>query len=946
MIVDALGERSRPGSRVAVEFRLLGSIEAHVNGRAIDVGPARQRCVLAALLMDPNQPIPADQLVERVWADRAPRQARGTLRTYLTRLRHALAVTDEVRIARQASGYLLTLDPGLVDLHHFHELIAGARSAEDPASAIDLFSRALALWRGEPFTELDTPWIRPLRAELETERIGAELDLGDLLLSRGRHDELLAALHTRSAGRPLDERLAGQLMLALYRGGRQGEALDRYQSIRDRLAEELGADPSPPLQRLHQRILAADPALELRVRGPEARSSPMPMPRQLPAPPQLFTGRARELRDLTAAMQGPSGTSMVTFAIEGTAGIGKTWLALRWAHQQAGRFPDGQLYVDLRGFAPGGQPVSPATAIRGFLDALGVAPTAIPADPDAQAALYRSLVAGKRMLVLLDNAATTGQVAPLLPGSSTCTVLITSRDKLTGLVATQGARPVLLDVLSPAEARDVLTRHLGADRLTAEPEAARDLLRYCGGLPLALGIVAARVVTHPGLPLSGFAEELRDHSTRLDALDTGEADLNVRAVFSWSRHGLDAAAADLLGLLSLAPGPDISLMAAASLAGSPPARTGMALRELDSAHLIQQHVRGRYRMHDLIRVHASEQAHRSLSPDTRTAALRRLVDFYLHTAYAGDRLLQQHREPIEIGVPVAGCRPEPLQDQAAALSWFDAEHAGLLAAHRLAADQHRHAAVWRLAWALRTFHRRRGRWHEDLAMWQAGLAAVESLGDVAVQIQAHRFLGNTWSELGRHPEARHHLRHALSLSERTGDTAAQAHVHMALGWVEKADRADQRAVDHLTRASGLYRTLGNPVWEADALSTVGWFHAESGQYEKARAHCEAALRSYRRHADPEGEADTLNSLGYIAHHTGRHAEALDHYERARALFQDLGHAYNEADTLDRIGHTQAALERPGQARHAWGQALDLYRAQRRVTDAERVQTQLAALDGR
>ncbi|KAB8194131.1 tetratricopeptide repeat protein [Nonomuraea phyllanthi] len=415
---------------------------------------------------------------------------------------------------------------------------------------------------------------------------------------------------------------------------------------------------------------------------------------------------------------------------------------------------------------------------------------------------------------------------------------------------------------------------------------------------------------------------------------------------TWSHHGLTAAAAGLLGLLSLAPGPDISLTAAASLAALPPARTGMLLRELESAHLVHQHVRGRYRMHDLIRACASEQAHRGLPGDARDAALRRLVDFYLHTAYAGDRLLQQHREPIEIDAPVEGCRPEPLEDQAAALSWFDAEHACLLAAHRLAGDLGRHASVWRLAWALRTFHRRRGRGHEDLAIWQAGLSAAERLGDVAAQIQAHRLLGNTWSELGRPDEAGRHLDRSLSLAEHAGDIAAQAHAHIALGWVEKARGADRRAVDHLVRASHLYRSMGNAVWEADALTTAGWFHAESGRYDKARAQCEAALRIYREHADLEGEADTLNSLGYVAHHTGRHAEALDHYERARALFQDLGHTYNEADTLDRIGHTQAALDRPDPARLAWRQALDLYRAQQRGTDADRVQKQLAALDDR
>ncbi|MBB5960403.1 DNA-binding SARP family transcriptional activator/tetratricopeptide (TPR) repeat protein [Saccharothrix tamanrassetensis] len=935
---------------MAVEFRLLGSVEVRVDGEPVDVGPARQRCLLAALLVEPNHPVPADRLVDRVWADRSPRRARETLRTYLTRLRHALAGTDEVRIGRGTGGYVFTVDPAAVDLHRFRHLVAGARAADRPA-ALDLLGRALALCRGEPFAGLDSPWISAVRAEVEAERTAAELDHTDLLLHHGRHGEVVAGLRARAVERPLDERLAGQLVLALYRCGRQADALDHCRRVHTRLAEELGVDPSPPLRRLHQQVLAADPALALPpspsdATRPEGGGRPSPVPRQLPAPSQLFTGRSDELRCLATALDAPAnhGATLAVSAIGGTGGIGKTWLALHWAHHHLDRFPDGQLYANLRGFDPGAEPLSPAAAVRGFLDALGVAPASVPPDADAQSALYRSLVAGKRVLIVLDNAAGTDQVVPLLPGSPTCTVLITSRDKLTGLVTTHGARPLLLDVLGHEAAGELLARPLGADRLAAEPEAVEELLRHCAGLPLALGIVAARAATHPDLPLRVLADELRDRTTRLDALDTGEADLNVRAVFACSHHALDTEAATLLGLLGVAPGPDIGLAAAASLAALPRNRTALLLRKLETAHLVQQHRPGRYRMHDLIRLCAAEQAHRDLTEDTRVAALRRLVDFYTHTAYAGDRLLEPHREPLQVGTPVAECRPEPLPDQAAALSWFEAEHACLLAAHRLAVSRCWHTSVWRLAWVLRTFHRRRGLLHDDLAVWRAGLTAVERLGDVAAQIRAHRFLGHTWSESGRSAEAVRHLERARSLAEQTNDTATRAHVHMALGWMEKARDADRRALDHVAHAARLYRTLDNPVWEADALATTGWFHAESGRYDQARTHCEAALPVYRVHHDREGEADALNSLGYIAHHTGLHTEALDHYRQARTLFRDLGHTYNEADTLDRIGETHAVLGRPGPARDAWHQALQLYLDQQRVPDTERVRQQLAALE--
>jgi tetratricopeptide (TPR) repeat protein len=676
-----------------------------------------------------------------------------------------------------------------------------------------------------------------------------------------------------------------------------------------------------------------------------ARPDPV-TPRQLPAAPRLFTGRADELATLTLALNDaatPGATVMIS-AIGGAGGIGKTWLALHWAHQHADRFPDGHLFVNLRGFDPTEEPMLPAAAVRGFLDALGVDPAAIPIDLDAQAGLYRSLVAGKRMLIMLDNARDATHAAPLLPGSPTCTVLVTSRHKLGGLIAGHGAVLLDLDVLPASEARELMVHHLGSARLAAEPDAVLELLAFCEGLPLALGIVAARATTHPNFPLAVLAEELREASTRLDALNAGDSNANLRAVLSWSYHALDAEAAAVFGLLGLAWGPDIGLSATASLTALSVTRARVILRELENAHLVQQHVPGRYRMHDLVRLYAAEQADRDLSAGSRGAALQRLVDFYLHTAHTGERLLNPNRPLIQIGRPATGCVPQPLTDVAEALGWFDTEHPGLLATQQAAVGQGWHPAVWQLAWTLDTYHFRQGHLHNEVACWRAGLAAAERLGDPIVQTLAHRLLGHAYLRTGRHTEALDHLEQAVILAEYSGDTRnqARAHYNLASAWALQGD--DQQALTHATRALHLYQTLNNPVWQAEALNAVGWYHARLDHYDEARTLCEQALTLHRMHRHRDAEADTLDTLGYITHHTGQHTQALAYYHQALTLFRDLGNSYQVASTLEDLGKAHAALGQHTDARRTWQQALNLYHAQHRTTDADRIQQQLDTLD--
>ncbi|MFD7669112.1 ATP-binding protein [Streptomyces sp. NPDC059788] len=669
------------------------------------------------------------------------------------------------------------------------------------------------------------------------------------------------------------------------------------------------------------------------------------VPRQLPAAPRWFAGRAAELASLTAALGGAAepGAMVMISAIGGAGGVGKTWLALHWAHQHADRFPDGQLFVDLRGFTPLGEPTPAAQALRGFLNALGVDPADVPADPDARAGLYRSLVAGRRMLIVLDNARDTTQIAPLLPGTSACTVLVTSRRYLAGLVTTHGARSLDLDVLSAPEARQLLVDHLGGERVAAEPEAVDAFLECCGGLPLALSIVAARATAHPGFPLELLAEELRDHATRLDELDAGEIPLNLRAAFSSSYHALTPEAAVLLGLAGLAPGPDISLPAAASLAGLPAARTRALLRELETAHLVAQPVPGRYRLHDLICLYASEQARQHQAEGSRDDALRRLLDFYLHTAYAADQVLDPHRESVTPDPPAAGCRPHPLPDEARALAWLDAEHPCLMAAQRLAVERQWYTPVWQLAPTLHTYHWRRGLLADQVAVARAGLDATRQLADEATQAPAHRLLAEACALVGRHAESLEHLHQALTLAERTADLPSQAHTHRVLAWAWGQQGGSQPALDHATRSLGLFQALGDQEWEARGLNQTAWYSVQLGHYDQALAYCGKALVLHRRHHNRNGEALSLSVHAYLGLCTGRHRDVLEHGRRALILFRDIGNTYHEALLLDGLGQAHAALGQHGQARDAWQQALELYRTQHRSAEAERLQLQLSEL---
>jgi tetratricopeptide (TPR) repeat protein len=675
---------------------------------------------------------------------------------------------------------------------------------------------------------------------------------------------------------------------------------------------------------LVKRVTDTDP--ELAKIAALRQSSAGRVPQQLPAAVAHFAGRAGELATLTGLLRGrvDAGGTVVISAVSGTAGVGKTALAVYWAHQVADRFPDGQLYVNLRGFDPSGSVMAPAEGVRRFLDALQVPPQRIPVDLDAQAALYRSQLAGKRILVVLDNARDTKQIRPLLPGAPTCLVLVTSRHQLTGLIAADGAHPIMLDLLTDEEARQLLARRLGADRVAAEPAAVGEIITRCAHLPLALALVAARVAVRPHGGLHLLAEELRDTQHRWQTLTGDDPTTDVQAVFSWSYQTLTPAAARLFRLLGLHPGPDLAAPAAASLVGLPAEVARPVLAELTQASLLVEHVPGRYTFHDLLRTYASDLAHRIDTDQQRHSAAHRILDHYLHTAYTAAHLLYPAADPIILTAPQPGVTPEHPADHQQALDWFTTEHPVLLAAVDQAAATGFDTHSWQLAWTLAVFLGRQGHWHDWAATGRAAVTAAHRLADPRAQARALHNLAGAYIRLGRFDDAYTQLSHALNLDTQTGNQTGQAHTHYRLCYLWEQRGNYSQALDHACQSLNLHRATGHQNGQADALSTVGWLQSLLGDHQQALTACQQALTLQQQLGDRDGQAATWDSIGYAHHHLGHHTQAITSYHHALDLVRELGDRYNEATILIHLGDTHHAAGNPQAARGAWQQALTIF----------------------
>ncbi|MFF7475981.1 BTAD domain-containing putative transcriptional regulator [Streptomyces sp. NPDC008092] len=662
--------------------------------------------------------------------------------------------------------------------------------------------------------------------------------------------------------------------------------------------------------------------------GPRAalvgEGTPYTAPAQLPLDVPGFTGRVDELARLDALLAelGRQPAAAGVCALSGMGGVGKTALAVHWARQARPAFPGGQLYVNLRGYDPSGAPLPADRALRGFLAALGVPAARVPESPDAQVGLYRSLLSGRRVLVVLDNARDADQVRPLLPGAPGCLALVTSRAPLTGLAAAEGARLLALGLLGAEESRDLLAARLGAARVAAESAAADEIVVRCAGLPLALAVAAARAAARPDVPLAGPAEELRTAERILDPLDTGDPATAVRAVLDWSYRTLSPAAARLFRLLGLHPGPDADPASLAALAstGVGPVRAPVA--ELTRAHLLTEATPGRYTCHDLLRAHAVELAAEHDDARTVRAASRRVRDHYLHTAYAADALLTRRRHPMSLAPAEPGALPRPLADHDEALAWLVAEQPVLLSAvERPAPDLDAH--TWQLAAALTTFLERQGNWQALTDVHTVALRAAAHHGDLAGQAAAHRGLGLARFQLRDALGARQHLTRALGLFRRLDNHPGQALTCRNLARTAWAHGATREALQYARRALEHFRLAHDRGGQAVALNDIGWYLAELGELREALEHCRLALPLVQATGDLSGQAHTWDSLGRIHRHLGRHTTAVECHGRALALFRRTGDLRGEAIGLTCLGDTHEAAGSPGPALDAWRRALDL-----------------------
>ncbi|MER6241241.1 BTAD domain-containing putative transcriptional regulator [Streptomyces clavifer] len=902
-------------------------------------------------------------------------------------------------------GYALRVAPENRDTVRFERSVAQALRFMDqgrPDRVVDEAHKALDMWRGAAFADA----AHHLFAAQETTRLEElrqttrEVRATGLLL-RGRITEALHAAQEMTAQHPLRETGWALLLRALYLAGRHPEALQRYSDVRRHLADELGLEPGPALRALHQGILhhdlpslladdrthdtvpqggrhlsgtitteapdggeATSPAAD-RSENAEAESGargaavadggrtasltlPSARPAQLPRSLPVFAGRAAEGAWLSAVSGAPGRPGPVTapaVVISGTPGVGKTTFAVHHAHRVAASFPDGQLFVNLRGFHPHASAVDPGTALHGFLTALGVPAPRIPEDTADRSTLFRSIVADRKILLVMDNARDEQQVRPLLPAGAGCLTLITSRNQLPGLITTDGAKPLRLALPSPTEAHEALERRLGTERLAAEPTAAADIIRLCGRLPLAMAVVAARAELDPSLPLHAVVEDLHHTHGGLEAFNGFDTTTDVRTVFSWSYQSLDEHAARLFRLLALHPGPHITAPAAASLADLPLSRTRRALAELLSSCLVEQPLPGRYSLHDLLRGYATELAHTHDTGEGRHQATLRGLDHYMFTACEANRFLKQDiSHDLELGSPHSGVSPEELTTATQATRWFTAEQAVLTGMLHTAVSQNLDDHISGLAWSLKEHLNRQEFWPEAITALTPALEVARRRNDSLEEGRCLRHLGGIHGYLGHQEQALHQLRHATAIFEKLDDIGELARAHYVTACALFLFGRTAEAVAASERGLELSRETGEELWLAECLLELAWFHSNLGNLEKSLLYSEEGIALFHHLDAPWQLAQAWDILGHNLRLLGRYKDSAATYRRASKAFEELGDHRNAIGTLMRLGDTRLSMGDREGARTDWVDALEDAEARKMTHSAQQVRDRLTALD--
>ncbi|MFJ8113753.1 AfsR/SARP family transcriptional regulator [Streptomyces sp. NPDC096132] len=924
---------------VVMRFEVLGPLRVCHGERELDLGFPQQRALLGLLLVQAGRPVGTSEIVDALWGEEVPVSAVNVVRRYVGSLRRLLEPglpprAPGRRLLRRSGGYLLDVQEEEVDLLRFRGLTRRGRRAVStgrPDAAVALLAEALSQWRGP--VAMGIP--ESVRGHVAFTAVGQELVqvtqwAADAALLCGRAEDVLQWVRRAVALDPLNEPLRARLVLTTAAAGLQAEALSAYEDIRQRLVEELGVSPGPELREAHGRVLRQ----ELRKSdSPQGKEEPaaepasfeaLAPPAQLPADLAVFAGRRTELthlRELTHAVTTPKGPATAVL-ISGMAGVGKTTLAVHWSHEVAERFPDGQFHLDLRGFDPSRTAMKPEEALSAMVEALGVPPRRVPSGMDALTGLYRSLLTGRRVLVLLENAYDPQQVLPLLPSSPGCLTLVTSRHALPGLIAS-GAHPLRLEPPSPADAHASLALRTGAERLAAEPEAAAEIIARCGCLPLALAIVAARAQQHRGFPLAAIAAELRDSHGSLDAF-SGGGTTDARAAFTCSYRLLPPDSARLFRLLSLHPGPDITASAAASLTALPVRRTRSILRELAGAHLLTEPAPGRYGMHDLLRVFAAELTEDEDTPAERHAAQYRMFDHYLHTAYAADQLLSSNRNALVLAPAQPGALPESFPDIGRAVAWFTSERSVLTAVVAGALDAGFFTHGWQLPSAMDTFFVGQGRAHERAAAHRSGVEAARREGNPTGRITTLRKFARVLAELEQYEEARAHLDLAFEAADELGDPMERGRTHAASSWLLQQQGSHREALSQSDAARRIFRDAGHRASESIQLNNMAWSHLRLGEHEKAIVRAKEVIHLQHKAGNHYDGAGAWDTLGSAHHELGEFEQAISCFRQAIEMLARRGDSFAEASTWERLGDTHEAAGDLTAARTAWRRSATLF----------------------
>ncbi|MEU8977687.1 BTAD domain-containing putative transcriptional regulator [Streptomyces sp. NPDC048309] len=919
--VPRVPEQRRPEESAALRFSVLGPVRAWRGDDPLPAGSPQQRALLAALLLREGRTATAAELIDALWGDEPPSQALAAVRTYASRLRKTLGA--EVLVS-ESGGYAIRAPrEGALDLAQAQERAADAekaRGAGDLCRARELLREALGLWDGEPLASLPGPYAETQRARLEEWRLQLLESRLDMDLEQGCHAEAVSELTALTAAHPLRERLRELLMLALYRSGRQAEALAVYADTRRLLADELGVDPRAGLKELQHRILQADPGLaEPSAPAAEPAAAPV-LPAQLPATVPDFTGRTSFVAELSDVLASAEGRVMAVSALAGIGGVGKTTLAVHVAHQARGAFPDGQLYVDLQG--AGSRAAEPETVLGAFLRALGTADSAIPDSLEERSALYRSVLDGRRVLVLLDNARDAAQVRPLLPGTEGCAALVTSRMRMVDLA---GAHLVDLDVMSPEEALLLFTRIVGEERVASEREAALDVVAACGFLPLAIRIAASRLAARRTWTVSVLAAKLADERRRLDELQAG--DLAVKATFELGYGQLEPAQARAFRLLGLADGPDISLAAAAAVLDLPAESTEDLLESLVDTSLLESAAPGRYRYHDLVRLYARSCAERDEHPPSeRDAAVSRLLDFYLATA-AGVYAIERPGERVLTHFAATKWAGLTFPDRDRALEWLFSESNCLLACALQASTTGMQRKAADLLMAAVDLGESGA---NSLQFTQAAVAvsdAAQAAGDSWAEGRARTMLTHVHSVSGRFAEAEAEGKRALELGLSAGDPVACGQAPNQRGIIALYEGRHADAEAHFERALEAFRSDGNQPGAASALCNLSRVHLATGRTESAVTLAQTGIEIYEQ--DVTGQtlrlANGKYALGLALTNAGKTAEAQSALLSALEVFRDSRQRLWHGMTLFRLAELHLSDRGPALAASHAEQALAVLR---------------------